>query len=687
MQTRVLKASLLSLALALLGCGSSATNSAGGAANGTFNSGLNAGNSVSLRIVVPPSGGAVDLPSTGNIVGRLTFLPGATPGTILTLVLSETAPAGANLDTFSGPVQRHGFYYILWQTSLPFDFARIQSIQLSQTGSPKVQNDISPRVIENDAELVGAELDTYTGSATEHLQEVQGRSSNNQATFEQLDSQLMEPGKDYLFAAKNLQEKTIPVTIVNNSGISPCYVCILGQNPNAVRQGKPDPDFYYVSGEGKMVPFNGDDRNSGIENLPGGYKNGYTDKYNIALSGTTTNFQLPQMRGGRMYISLGRKLQVRLNDNIPQNPPLPPPQPPVNLAQPDGWTNVGDPNFKTLFDWLEFDYKVNVDTDKPGIGINKTEVDAFGFGVKFKLEGTDIGSKELGTVDGGRQLVLLDLAADPDFSKLIIPGPALGKREDGSEFQINTPIRIAAPVKGISNTVDGRTTSPYPTFVTNYFDSYLTDVWKYYEDNDLVCFTSAFGTWTGRVNKVSQLMEFNRTDKTGFQTIFVRKPNSTQAFEPTSLIQTDGITYQPVPGGPRVRVPDPPPLVPAPKDGDDPKLFTPYVANEIISAMSAALNRTTLLHQPLLTRDYRQHPADKTFFYLKDNLKAPKINLYAKSIHDHSLLNPPDAPGSPTSNGGGAAYAFGFDDSSNQSSFISDLTNPTHLTVEIQPVP
>ena len=54
----------------------------------------------------------------------------------------------------------------------------------------------------------------------------------------------------------------------------------------------------------------------------------------------------------------------------------------------------------------------------------------------------------------------------------------------------------------------------------------------------------------------------------------------------------------------------------------------------------------------------------------------------AKAIHDHSLTTP-QAPGAPNSNGGGAAYAFGFDDNSNQSSFLSELTKPTAIKVVI----
>ncbi|MBX3167131.1 MAG: hypothetical protein KF760_06955 [Candidatus Eremiobacteraeota bacterium] len=683
----ILKVTTIGLALALLGCGSSATSQTGNFSNGPTSLTNLDGNARQLRISVPPGGGSVTLPRTQNLTGTLTFGPGAAPDIVLTLTVTETAPPGTEPDTLTGAVQRDGFYYILWDTNKPFDFALVQSIALTEVGP---EGTVKPRVIADDAELYQAELSEYSQGNATFAQAVQGRYDNDTggSIYSQPDSLVMQPGTNYLFQAKSIQTEVIPVTVVNNSGVEPAYFCVLGQNPNAVREGKPDPDYYRVSADGKMVPFDGNDRSIGNTTDPNGKVDGYTELYNIPIPNGTTQFNLPQMSAGRMYISLGRKMQIRLEDDRPQSPPLPPPQPPVRLAQPNGWTNPGDPNYLTLFDWLEFDYKVNGDTNLPGIGINKTEVDMMGFGVQFTLQGPTIGSRTVGTTDDGRQKILDDINADNFFKKLIVPGPAKGKKENGTEFDLpaDIPLRAIAPVKGLENSQFNRPDPPFKGFDLTYFDQYLTHVWTRYKSEDLKCYTSAFGIWYGRVDANDKMVftcvEADGTPRAGFEHIYVRKPSTTNAFEPTELITSGGITYQPdPPGGPFLPVPQPGPADQVPHDGDDPKLFTKFAAGEIVSALSAAMNRTTLLHEPLITRDYRNHPHDLKLFYKKD-AGTPRINVYAKAIHDHSLTTP-DAPGSPNSNGGGAAYAFGFDDNSNQSSFLSELSSPTGLKIVI----
>lgn len=680
----ILKLTTIGLALAMLGCGSSTNSQTGNFTTGSTSRANLDSNARQLQISVPPGGGSVTLPRTQNIAGTLTFAPGAAPGTVLTLAVTETAPPGTEPDTLTGPVQRDGFYYILWDTNKPFDFALLQSVALTEVGAEGV---VKPRVIADDAELHQAELSEYSQGNATFAQAVQGRydSTTGGSIYSQPDSLIMQPGTNYLFQAKSIQTEVIPVTVVNNSGVEPAYFCVLGQNPNAVREGKPDPDYYRVSADGKMVPFDGADRSIGNTTDPNGKVDGYTELYNIPIPNGTTQFNLPQMAAGRMYISLGRKMQIRLEDDRPQNPPLPPPQPPVRLAQPNGWTNPGDPNYLTLFDWLEFDYKINGDTNKPGIGINKTEVDMMGFGVQFTLQGPTIGSRTVGTIEDGRQKIFTDIGADSFFSKLIVPGPGKGKREDGTEFDLpsDVPLRAIAPVKGLENKTNGRSDPPFKGFELTYFDQYLTDVWNKYKLEDLTCYTSAFGTWSGRVDNNDRMVFTCVDPRPGFDKIYLRKPSTTNAFEPTELITSGGVTYQPnPPNGPFVPVPQAGPGDPVPdRVTGDPKLFTKFAASEIVSALSAGMNRTTLLHEPLITRDYVNHPHNKLFFYKKD-AGTPRINVYAKAIHDHSLTTP-DAPGLPNSNGGGAAYAFGFDDNSNQSSFLSELSSPTGLKVVI----
>ncbi len=641
------------LALGLWGCGDSGSFS-------TFSDDL-------LRIPVPPQGGTVALPPTARLQATLTFAPGAGAGTILSLRMSEVAPAGAPVSNAPGPgVVNLPVFFVSLSSNQNFDMSLIRSLVVSERTGALIKSDERARALDplpDDAPFYRGRLDDISDSTPTFLQEIPGDFDAERQSAELSDLQpvLLQPGKTFLMQTKATQMETLPLTIVNDSGVEPAYVNILGRNPNPLNGN--DPLYYRVAANGEMLAFQKEDRNFDIQpNTLGGF-NGYTDLYNIPIRGTL-QLRMPQMSAGRFYFSLGNKLKVRLEDRVAP-PPAPPPQgdtlpwaslqTPLNLALPDGTGNPGDPNYRVLWDFAEFDYKVNVDTRLAGLGINKTEVDMFSLGMQIQVQGPTIGSRTVGTLENGRSDVFESLQADSFFQTLILPGPAQGQQEDGTPFTLpaDLPIRVIAPKKGLDNVERNLT----PGFDSAYFDDYLTQVWDKYRSEDLKCYTSAFGTYFGRVNDQDQLV-FTRVDdqgnpRAGFQKIFIRKPTTAEAFEPTPLIISGGVRFEPTPGAPTVQVPDPPPGVPAPQEGDDPARFTPYAANEIVSAMSAAMNRTTLLFEPLITRDYVNHPHDLKNFYRIDGA-TQRINLYAKKIHDFSLTTP-DAPGPPNSNGGGVS--------------------------------
>ena len=673
---------LVSLLLAgvtlISGCGGSGSSNSFG---GNFsNSGSNApGQSTTFKVVVPPSGGNVELPRINGLTGFMNFAPGAAPDTQLTLTLSTTPPPGVPAD---------GFFYLLFNTTRPLELSLLKELRISDSSvSPRVAQEVRPRAIADDAEIYLAHLYGYATGSASYLDTLNGNydSGSALASFSKPVHRILSAGANYVIQGRAVQQDTIPVTITNNSGITPAYLTIVGQSPVPLPDGNPDPDFYHVTADGKMVAYDGADRTS---YNPLNRQVGWTDRYNIPIGTGTTRLNLPPVAAARMYVTLGRKMQIQINDYVPPAPPAQPPavHAPFLAAQPNLWgAEADDPNYRTLCDWLEFDYKINQDTGTAGIGINKSEVDQFGFGLQFTLQGITHGSQTRGTKDGVRATIFTALQNDANFQKLIIAGPAKKVDENGLESDINLPVRISAPVHGVENLALNRPFPQYPNLAVDYFDQYLTDVYAHYLGDQLKTYTSAFGTWYGQTDGNGQLV-FTCVDSTGaprpgFDKIYVRKPTTAEAFEPTPLITSGGITYQPVPGGPFVPVPQPQAGDKVPGPGDDPRLFTKFAASEIVSAMSAAMNRTTLLHEPLLTRDYVNHPADRLLFY-KTDATTNRINVYAKTIHDNALPSD-DAPGLPTSNGGGAAYAFGFDDNSNQSSFVAEIQKPTGLQVVI----
>lgn len=678
----------LCLPLCLMGCGS------GSSSPDTFNTLTHTGQE--LRFRVPVEGGSVQLPAAGGVGAVLTFAPGAEDDTFMQVRASATPPPGAPSLVDPGPaVQTQGIYYLSMRSSRALDLSLIRSlrlVELSQRPFPNRPGLLgrTDDPLPDDAQHYRALLNDLTDNRQTFLQEIPGDfdPATQSAEFKQIQPVVLPVGNEFLVRAKATKVETLPTTLVNESGIEPAYFNILGRNPNPA--GGHDPNNYYVTPEGRMEAVEGADRNFDIQSNNQGGFNGYTDLYNIPMEGTR-EIQLPQLAAGRIYFSLGKKLLIRLEDRIAP-PPAPPPQGDslplvnleanVNLAQPNGWGNPGDPNYRLLWDWVEFDYKVNVDTMLPGMGINKTEVDMFSLGIQIQLEGPTIGSATVGTLPAGRKAIFEAVQADDFFKSLIIAGPAQGAEGAG-----NLPIRIVAPKKALDNVIQNIAPGLVQTFDKTYFDDYLTRVWTKYESEDLQAFTSAFGRYHGRVQGAD--MVFTRVDPQGsplpgFQKIHLRKPTTAEAFEPTELITSGGVRFEVTPGGQLLPVPPPPPGVRAPMDGDDPALFTPYAASEIVSALSAAMNRTTLLFEPLITRDYRNHPHDLLNFYRLDQ-NTNRINVYAKSIHDQSLTTA-DAPGPPNSNGGGAAYAFGFDDNSNQSSFLSENTSPTRLVIKLTQV-
>lgn len=663
-------ASVALLGLLLAGCGSGGDTSAAPAPT-SINPSTPAG--AAAKIVIPTGGGTVTLPSTAHLTATATFAAGAAPNTELTLSVSETPPPNAppNTTAVASGLSRSGFFWINLSTNQPFDLGLLTSLNLKDE-----LDDVTA------VPLGGEQYRLHVHESTGTLvQEVPGVFDPRQgvATFNQPRKVMLQPNSSYVVQADVTQHNELPLKLVNNSGINPAYITIVGQNPDPPPGG--DPNYYYVNKDGQLVAMQPEDRiPSTVQPLgTSGAKYGYCD-YTIPYP-ENGNLTLPMMDAARAFTSLGDKLLIRTEDPLPQVAPSPdangqipltPVQPRAKLVQPVGWVNTDDPNYKVLWDWVEFVYTIDPNTKKPGMNINKTEVDVMGFGIQINLTGPSVanGSVTVGTTADGRAEFFKALEADPTFKSLLIAGPGKGGAA-GVKW-----LRAVAPYQGINNKVNVRAPG-LATFDENYWNQYITDVFSRYTTDTLTAFTSAFGTYTAKT--VDDKLVWSRP---GFPDITVRKPTTAEAFEPTSW-QSGGACYSPTPGASPVVVPPPPKVVPSP--GADPALFTPFVWSEIASSLSAGFNRSTLLRENFITRDYVNHPATLGNFYqTTDNTgKAQPINLYAYLIHKHALPTP-NAPGSPRS--GGAAYAFGFDDNSNQSSFIAEHEGPTSMTLTIMPI-
>ncbi|MFT0174487.1 beta-1,3-glucanase family protein [Paraburkholderia mimosarum] len=155
--------------------------------------------------------------------------------------------------------------------------------------------------------------------------------------------------------------------------------------------------------------------------------------------------QLPPMFSGRVFVSLGSPLFIKINTDVNGN---------IGFAPPDP-NNATDPSIGIPFDWYEFSYGNN------GLWINTTQVDEFGFPLTQDVYSAN------GTVH--QRTGITQRRADL-FQAYT--------RELSAAFQPTSPsnFRIMAPA--------------HDSFATgkpngNYFDGYVNDMWTYYASNNL----------------------------------------------------------------------------------------------------------------------------------------------------------------------------------------------------------
>ncbi len=583
---------------------------AGALAAGCGNSGddfVATGGSGAGGTTIPVAGGQVALPRQDGFSGVMTFDPGSAPGNEIRVSGSLAAPSGATLPLVgltSPQATTRPFYYLTFTVAQPTPVSLLESVRLSGPVPEGHEHYHADLFALGDGSTLGQ------GASATHLQEIPGEADAEGVTFDEVsDGGTLQPGVPYVMRFKSTDQETLDLKIVNNSGQSPCYIFIKGENPNL---DAGDRRFYRVTPQGQFVPMDVDDLRDGVAD------------YNIPVPAEGLTMKLPLMSSGRVYVSVGEKIKTQLNK------PVLPTDPPALWVAPSGWSNKDEPNFKTLWDWVEYDYKISPDSGLPGMGINKTEVQMVALPFTISMTGSTTGTQTVGAKEGARSALFGEIAADLDFKGLIVPGTATGTTV--------SPIRVVSPDNGIYNVKNN--IPGVPTFPLDYYDSYIDQVWEKYRDEDLTMVTSAFGTFVGRVNAQDQLVF--RQD--GQRSVTIPKPTSADVIIGNGALIADVANA-------------------APGREQD-------IVREHASTLSANFNRSTLLISSTMYRTYAPGIFDPATFYA--NLPT---NLYSKLIHAHSL---------PTEKAPyGAAYGFGFDDNLDQSSFIADNRAPDEVTITI----
>lgn len=220
--------------------------------------------------------------------------------------------------------------------------------------------------------------------------------------------------------------------------------------------------FVRVDAAGNLIPMSTAD-NGALT------KNGVTYTNYFHKLSNTRSITIPALDSARVMMSVGSPMYIRVvldgNGNVGYAG--------ANIENPT------DPNIDVYFDFGEMAI-IPPGRPDPGIFINTTRVDHFGFPLKLRVQG-------LGGYD---QTVGEALAETRDqlFSKFIAEVPAQFKHLAQAPY---APYRIMAPAHatfkpGAAN--------------ANYLQPYIDAVWARYRNEDLVFTLQNLGTFRGRIS-------------------------------------------------------------------------------------------------------------------------------------------------------------------------------------------
>ncbi|WP_335868957.1 beta-1,3-glucanase family protein [Bacillus sp. 2205SS5-2] len=260
------------------------------------------------------------------------------------------------------------------------------------------------------------------------------------------------------------------------------YWAILGYN-------KESSELSYVNQDGELIQSSISDNDA-----PGHLtKNGenYPDYFHKISEKDWTS--LPEIDSGRLFISLGTPMYIKLNEAANGK---------VGFAGPN-LKNPTDPNHDIYFEWIEFTI------DQWGYHGNTTRVDQFSFPLTTRLIGED-GYDEIVGELASRETLFQAFEAE-------VPAPF--------KTLIQAPYRIVAPGKGEFG--EGK-------LYQSYFDEQVNNVWKYYQSNELI-FTTEAGAFSGHVEGDDFIFSKNG----GPYNIYIKgKPSTLEVFECSGNMDT-----------------------------------------------------------------------------------------------------------------------------------------------------
>lgn len=279
---------------------------------------------------------------------------------------------------------------------------------------------------------------------------------------------------------------TIPVTITNNTGAKgQMYVYVLGvDNTN-----KSADNLGYVDGNGTYHKW------------PAAASVDPVSAPDVAIpgpaDGSSTTIKMPVNLSGRIYYSIGSKLDFKLVKNDLGV---------TGLVQPAPWSK-GDANAGKFFDWTEFTL-MGQENQYTGLWINSTQVDQVAIPAQVTVKGSK-GSTTTGTMlPGGMKKIADTLKSNPATAKQVVTS------SNGSLLRI-----LASSHATREGLLDA-----------DIIQSSIDKAWKVYESKTLVVqpFTDQPNNkFYGKVQGGKMVF----TDAKGAQAYVIDKPTSVDVFE------------------------------------------------------------------------------------------------------------------------------------------------------------
>lgn len=234
--------------------------------------------------------------------------------------------------------------------------------------------------------------------------------------------------------------------------------------------------YVHADQNGKLVPVSEGDNTIPVPGRDKGYAN-----YGISLA-QATSVTIAPIESARIYMSVGKPVLVQINRDINGK---------TGYAGPD-LENSTDPNLNTIFDFGEFNInRPRPASAYPGIFVNTSRVDIFGFPLKLRVTGLDGYDATVGET-------LLE-TRDELFARFILESPA---EFGGLAKAPYSPFRIMAPAHGTFNdglnVTTGAQDKPRGENAA-YLDAYISEIWSKYRNENLVLKVGDWPTFTGRV--------------------------------------------------------------------------------------------------------------------------------------------------------------------------------------------